>query len=150
MLRASYLTILIGILLSSTGCPNPGTQDDDDTSADDDAAGDDDASDDDTTADDDDTADDDTTADDDDTAVDCADAEPCEGDYGIENESDLEAIALCESISGDLDFSSQSWLTSLDLPCLTSVGGGLLIQQNDNLTVSPRQTPGIPVDPNRG
>ena len=39
----------------------------------------------------------------------------------------LEAIHLCESISGDLDVAEQDWLVTLDLPCLTTLGGDLLI-----------------------
>jgi hypothetical protein len=56
------------------------------------------------------------------------------GTYNIENEHDLEEIYLCESISGDLVFDTQEWLTGIDLPCLTSVGGNLYIGLNDTLT----------------
>ena len=63
----------------------------------------------------------------------CA-AETCQGDYEIENETDLVAIAQCESISGDLTFAAQDWLTSLDLPSLTSVGGSLEFEGNASLT----------------
>ena len=68
-----------------------------------------------------------------DTAV-CEAAEPCSGDYIIENEGDLEEIYLCDSISGDLEFDEQDWLTSIDLPCPTTVGGYLNISSNDALT----------------
>ena len=72
--------------------------------------------------------------DDDDTTGLCEAAEPCEGDYNIDIERDIEAIAQCESISGNLDFDNEDWLTSIDLPCLTSVGGDLIIENNNALT----------------
>jgi hypothetical protein len=108
--------------------------DDDATDDDDDATGDDD----DDAVDDDDSAsvdDDDSASVDDDDAVDtCAAAVPCLGAYDIQNSLDLDAFALCESISGDLRFVSQAWLTSVDLPCLTAVGGNLQIVGNNALT----------------
>ena len=73
------------------------------------------------------------TGENDDTAM-CADAVPCDGDYRIENKNDLKAIAQCENISGVLTFASQSWITSIELPCLSSVDGELYIRKNGALT----------------
>ncbi|MBU1675597.1 hypothetical protein KKA85_07425 [bacterium] len=79
--------------------------------------------------------DDDTTSGDDDTIDDCADvAVPCAGNHDIETESDRVAIMPCESISGDLTFRIQAWLTGTHLPCLTTVGGDLIIENNAALT----------------
>jgi len=72
--------------------------------------------------------DDDIVGDDDDTYA------HCEGNYVIDSEADLEAIALCESIAGDLTLDDQDWLTSIDLPNLESVDGDLWIEKNDALT----------------
>ena len=63
--------------------------------------------------------------------------EPCDPGvdrYHVQSDSDLAVIARCETISGDLMFERQSWLTSIDMPDLTSVGGGLWIVGNDALT----------------
>ena len=134
MPKTSYLIALLGVLFILFGCPT-GDDDDNDTSGDDDVA-DDDTGDDD--AGDDDTGDDDTTGDDDsaddDSADDDTDGSLCEGNYTIESESDLNAITQCESITGTLRFDDQDWLTSLDLPCLTSVGEDLYINNNPALT----------------
>ena len=78
--------------------------------------------------------DDDDAVDDDDAAVSCPAAVPCTGDYQIRDGADMDEVALCESISGLLSFSYQDWFTSIDLPCLTSVGGLLNIESNDALT----------------
>ena len=96
----------------------------------DDDTGDDDTADDDTG--DDDTGDDDTG--DDDTTGACEDAVPCEGDYDIENSSDLDAAYLCESITGDLTISDVASIATFDLPCLGSVGGSLYVGSNASLT----------------
>jgi hypothetical protein len=80
--------------------------------------------------------DDDDAANDDDAVDTCAAAVPCLGDYSISNSLDLDAIALCESISGDLRFDDEEWLTSIELPCLTSVGGDLQITSNPVLCQS--------------
>jgi hypothetical protein len=64
----------------------------------------------------------------------CAAAVPCTGDYIIENSSDMDEAALCESISDDLTITRKTWLTNTDLPCLTSVGGILRIYSNPALT----------------
>jgi hypothetical protein len=58
----------------------------------------------------------------------------CEGNYWIGDSSDMDEAALCESISGDLTFEGQTWLTSIDLPRLTTVGGYLNIYNNPALT----------------
>jgi len=57
----------------------------------------------------------------------------CEGDHQIETTSDLEAIATCESVSGNLTFTELSGGPILELPYLTTVGG-LYIWNNDSLT----------------
>ena len=95
--------LLLSCLAVVLGCPGRGAVDDD--AADDDAA-------------------------DDDTAGDCA---PCQGDFGIENSTDFDDVERCESITGDLRVIGTDWLTSLDLPCLTSVGGDLEITANSAL-----------------
>ena len=58
----------------------------------------------------------------------------CSGDYDIEDESDLEAIAHVESIEGCLVADYEDWLTSIDLPALSSVGDDLYISYNTALT----------------
>jgi hypothetical protein len=62
----------------------------------------------------------------------------CEGSPNhndmIENSADLDDAALCESIGGGLEFNGQTWLTSIDLPGLTSVGDNLEITGNAALT----------------
>ena len=58
----------------------------------------------------------------------------CLGDYLIKNESDMEAISHCESISGYLGI-YESNLTNLDgLSNLTTVGEGVYISSNESLT----------------
>ena len=110
-MRTSYFIALLCVLFILPGCPGG---DDDDVSGDDDT-GDDDAG-------------------DDDTDNECTTAESCADDYDITSESELEAIAQCESIEGYLWFHEHAWLTSIDLPCLTTVGGGLDIEGNASLT----------------
>jgi hypothetical protein len=90
---------------------------------------------------DDDSAVDDDDAVDNDDAVDaCAAAVPCTGDYIVENSSGMDAAAPCESISGNLwigppkEGGDQDWITSINLPCLASVGGHLGIYDNPFLT----------------
>ena len=68
---------------------------------------------------------------DDDTDIDCS---PCDGDFGIENSTDLDDVERCASIEGDLRIVGQDWLTSIDLPCLTTVGGNLIILSNGCLS----------------
>ncbi len=81
---------------------------------------------------DDDTGDDDSAGDDDDTTgAGCA---PCGGTYVVENSSQLDEVALCESISGSLTISHADWFTSLDLPCLATVGGNVVIDDNSAMT----------------
>ena len=82
---------------------------------------------------DDDTGDDDSAGDDDDdtTGAGCA---PCGGTYVVENSSQLDEVALCESISGSLTVSHADWFTSLDLPCLVTVGGNVVIDDNSAMT----------------
>ena len=60
-------------------------------------------------------------------------AEPSTGDYRIENESDLEAIAQHDRIAGHLRFTGQDWLTDIDMPALTAMDG-LFVFGNDALT----------------
>ena len=64
---------------------------------------------------------------DDGTSIDCATAESCEGNYEPLEESDFAIIDQCDSIIGDLEILEQAWLTSIDMPCLTSVGGRLIV-----------------------
>ncbi|MDP6932404.1 MAG: hypothetical protein QGG40_05780 [Myxococcota bacterium] len=63
----------------------------------------------------------------------CESAEPCTGDYSIASRADLDDVRTCESISGALIVEYLDWLTSIDLPCLTSVEGELSIGDNDHL-----------------
>ena len=62
----------------------------------------------------------------------CADAEPCTGTFDIENESELEALELCEYIDGSLYIEGHDWLTDINLPCLTAVVT-LVVRDNDSL-----------------
>lgn len=55
-------------------------------------------------------------------------------DHDIEDEIDLETAAWCESIAGDLRCHHEDWLTRIELPCLTSVGGDLRFGANASLT----------------
>ena len=118
-------------------CDDPGCATATACVGDDDAVGDDDDSsiDDDDAVDDDDSGpDDDDAADDDDTTDSCAAAVPCMGNFDVNNGFDLEQIALCESITGNLEIAGQGWLSGIDLSCLTAVGGDLYIFSNDALT----------------
>ena len=94
---------------------------------------------------DDDTGGDDTGDDDDSTGDDTGDDDDstgnvCVGDFDIEDQTDLDGVYGCTSISGDLrvDFLSQpelqDWLASLDLPNLEFVSGSLRVGFNDSLT----------------
>ena len=161
-MRAKHLIALLSFLFILVGCPEGDPEDDDNTvcapgetqpctcagggsgaqvceedgsgwgtcdcgSGDDDTAGDDD-----TMGDDDDTGDDDT-GDDDDSGDECADAEPCGGEsYLVVDSFDVDAAAQCESVAGNLTI--DCGLTSIDLPCLTSVDGRLDIFDNGTLT----------------
>ena len=62
--------------------------------------------------------------------------EVCAGDYDVKQKSDLEALLRCQTVSGDLNFFAAEWLTSIDLPNLTTVGDDLSINVNDNLNLS--------------
>ncbi len=74
----------------------------------------------------------------------CAEAVACEGEYEsfgeilsgyeITSAEQLAELRQCRSISGDLVFLEQDWLTDIDLPCLTEVGGSLRIEYNPALT----------------
>ena len=75
----------------------------------------------------------------------CAEAIVCEGEYenpdgeilsgfSITSAEQLAELRRCRSVSGDLVFLEQDWLTRIDLPCLTEVGGGLYIGRNSALT----------------
>ena len=76
--------------------------------------------------------DDDTTAGDDDTSAGDDDSGPvtCPGHFTISDESDLAAIYPRENITGDLVFDFLGWLTTIDLPLLTTVGGDVTIENN--------------------
>jgi hypothetical protein len=50
------------------------------------------------------------------------------------NEDDLEEVYQCETISGELTFSDHDWITTIDLPCLNTVGGDFDILREDALT----------------
>ena len=113
MLKAGHLVALLGFVFVVGGCSGA---DDDAVVDDDDAVVD----------------DDDAVVDDDDTAgIECT---PCWGNYNIENSIDLDGVRICESIAGSLWIYYASGLTSLDLPCLTTVGAGLEIKYTDSLT----------------
>ena len=71
--------------------------------------------------------------DDDDAGSGCENAEPCTGNYYIESDVDFEAVALCESTTGGVSLNDEDWPTSVDLPCLESVGGSLTLSYNDSL-----------------
>jgi hypothetical protein len=71
---------------------------------------------------------------DDDMGVDCETAAPCAEDQIVESESDLDVVAQCDSITGDLTIGEMDSLTDIDMPCLTTVSGSLLIHYNASLT----------------
>jgi hypothetical protein len=109
--------------------------DDDDAADDDDVVDDDDVADDDDVVDDDDVADDDDVVDDDDAVDLCATAVPCMGGFNIQNSFDLDEVAVCESVSGNLVINGGGWLSNLDdLSCLTSVNGELSVYGSAILT----------------
>jgi len=58
----------------------------------------------------------------------------CWGDREIESEDDHAEVHSCSSIEGDLAIAEQAWLSSLALPCLTTVGGDLLMIGNEAMT----------------
>ena len=64
---------------------------------------------------------------------------PCdgilEGDYTIENQIDVDALAGYCEITGDLIVSDTTALTSFDLPALTSVGGYLKVYGSSAIPV---------------
>jgi hypothetical protein len=66
-------------------------------------------------------------------AGECAAAMPCDGDYIVENGSDLDDVALCSTISGTLRVNGKDWLGTIGLPCLESVGAGVDVQNNPAL-----------------
>lgn len=72
--------------------------------------------------------DDDVSGDDDDIVWDCM------GEYDVESPSDYPVVQQCESISGTLRFYELDWLTSIEMPDLTTVGEDLIIADNDALT----------------
>lgn len=59
---------------------------------------------------------------------------PCEGNFAITNGFDLAEAAQCASISGYVYVTGQDWVTDVELPCLTSVGGRLYIVDNEALS----------------
>ena len=65
----------------------------------------------------------------------CDAAEACWGDIEVEDEEDLADVQACSSIEGDLAVTEQSWLDTLALPCLTTVGGTLMILDNTGMDV---------------
>ena len=71
--------------------------------------------------------DDDDATDDDDDVDACAAAVPCNGSF------EFDEAALCESISDNLFVVLTEGITSINLPCLTSVGD-LWVETNDALT----------------
>ena len=56
----------------------------------------------------------------------------CEGDFAISNSVELEALANCKEVTGNLGIVDNDALTSISLPLLASVGGALYIENNDN------------------
>ena len=68
---------------------------------------------------------------DDDDATDDA----CKNPESIQSEADLEALAQCESIEGDISIRDQDWLSTIEWPLLTSlVNSALKIEDNAALT----------------
>lgn len=63
---------------------------------------------------------------------------PCGSDVHFERfiatESEFEAVAQCESISGYLWIENQHGITNIDLPELESVEGRMVISENGDLT----------------
>ena len=70
-------------------------------------------------------------------------AVPCEGilegNYTLENQSDVDALAGYVEITGDLVVQHTA-LTSFYLPCLTSLGGDLAVYPNTDLWITPTLT----------
>jgi hypothetical protein len=64
----------------------------------------------------------------------CEGAVACWGDFEVESEEDHTEVHACSSIEGDLAVVEQAWLSSLALPCLTTVGGDLLMIENEAMT----------------
>ena len=58
----------------------------------------------------------------------------CSGDFTIVNSADLEALANCKEVTGDISLGDSDWLTELSLPALESIGGTLSIVINAGLT----------------
>jgi hypothetical protein len=63
----------------------------------------------------------------------CAAAVPCPGGYDIQSQSGLDDLSQCASIGGDLVIAAQSWVGTIDLPCLTGVEGNLWLIDNSAL-----------------
>ena len=60
----------------------------------------------------------------------------CEGDFAISNSVELEALANCKEVTGNLGIVDNDALTSISLPALASVGGRLLFRDNAALCQS--------------
>jgi len=63
-----------------------------------------------------------------------SDCEPCDGNYNIINENNLEAVEFCASVTGYLKFIEEGWLQSIFLPCLTWIGDDLYLHDNSSLS----------------